>query len=109
MAWRPHGRARVNPNSPRAFGVDDRSGFLHNLNDLVWQTGWVGNRLVNLRILVSRRNLDKPNEQLRARILPPDPVSVPNSRPESYASEDLGESATQSATPPNPSLQIWDE
>jgi hypothetical protein len=50
-----------------------------------------------------------PNEQLRARIIPPDPVPVANPRPENYAAEDVGESATQSATPPNPSLQIWDE
>lgn len=90
MAWRPHGHAEVDPQAPSAFGVDDRSGMLHNLRDLTWQFDWRGNRLMNLRILVSARNLDRPQEQLRPIIPPPDPVPVMNSRPENYAAEDAG-------------------
>lgn len=90
MAWRPHGRARVDPTNPRAFGVSDRSGFLHNLTNLRWQFEWRGSRLINLRILVSDRDLDKPQEQLRPIILPQDPVPVLQPRPENYASEDQG-------------------
>ena len=85
MPWRPHGRARVNARRPEAAGVCDRCGFMYNVRDLQWQFQWAGARLQNLRILVCDTCLDIPQEQLRARILAPDPVPILNARPEPFA------------------------
>lgn len=89
MAWRFHGRARVDPTNPSAFGVCDRCGLLYNLNDLVWQFEFRGNQLVNLQIRVCTQTcLDKPQEQLRPQILPADPVPRWQPRPENYLAEE---------------------
>lgn len=85
MAWRPHGHIRVNARSPRAAGVCDRCSRWFNHSDLSWQWDWSGERLQNLRILVCRSCLDEPQQQLRARILSPDPVPIYNARPEPLA------------------------
>lgn len=82
---RIHGRARVDPQNPEAFGVCDRCRFLYNLVDLVWQHEWQGNRLVNLWLRVCRRCLDRPHEFTRPAILPPDPVPVWQPRPDNDA------------------------
>jgi hypothetical protein len=82
---RPHPRrARTNPRSPRAWGTCDRSGFITNHEKLQWQHDWRGTRIENLRILVSPDMLDQPQRQLGTIILPPDPVSLLNARPEQY-------------------------
>jgi hypothetical protein len=85
MSWRPHGHVRVNARSPNAAGICDRCGFAYNHNRLQWQWEWSGNRLINLRLLVCDRCLDVPQEQLRARVLTPDPVPIYNARPEPFA------------------------
>lgn len=85
---RPHGRARIDVNDPRALGVCDFCGFLYNLKDLRWQFEWIGPRLQNQRELVCRTCNDKPQEQLRTIVLPPDPIPVYNARPENYVSDD---------------------
>lgn len=82
---RPHGHVRVSARSPQAAGVCDRCGRMFQLNTLIWQWDWAGERLQNLRILVCEPCLDVPQEQLRARILGPDPVPVLNARPEPFA------------------------
>ena len=79
---RANGRARVNAKHPSAFGICDRDGFRYNLRDLIWQYEWSGIKLQNTRFLVCRRCLDKPNEQLRAYAVPPDPIPVRNPRPD---------------------------
>ena len=73
---RPHGKyARVNPQNPENFAQCDRCGFWRNGSDLVWQDEWSGTHLYNIRILVcSDRCYDRPQEQLRTIILPPDPI-----------------------------------
>lgn len=101
MAWRYHGRANVDATNPSAFGVSDRSGRWYNFRDLVWQYDWRGSRLMNLRILVPVQELDKPQQQLRPKIVPPDPVPIMNARPEQFAADDQGVSVTESVTPPN--------
>lgn len=85
MSWRYHGRAKVSPSSPSAFGVCDRCGIWHSLRDLQWQHQWSGTRLQNLRLLVCDRCLDVPQPQLKARIIPADPVPVFNARPEAFS------------------------
>lgn len=84
MPYRPHGRASVNPSSPRAWATCDRCGFNNNLEKLSWQYQWSGPQLRNTRILVCPTCLDKPAQFLKTIILPPDPVPVANARPENY-------------------------
>ena len=81
---RPHGRARVDPSSPRAFATCDRCGFLYNRHDLGRQFEWSGPKLQDQGILVCDVCLDRPQEQFRTIVLPPDPVSISDPRPESY-------------------------
>lgn len=65
----------------------DRCGFMYTLNDLTWQYQWAGTRLQNLRLRVCEDCMDIPQEQLRAIILPPDPVPVDQPRTEYYSAE----------------------
>lgn len=76
------GRARASMSNPRAFAVCDRCGFWFNHYILGWQFDWAGQAMVNKRILVCRLCLDKPQEQLRAIVLPADPVPIIQPRPE---------------------------
>ena len=49
---------------------------------------WGGTQLYNKKILVTPDMLDKPQRQLGTIILPPDPVSILNARPEPYYVEE---------------------
>ena len=82
---RPHGRAQVSSKNPQAFAICDRCGFLYNHKDLGWQYDWGGASLINKRILVCNPCMDEAQEQLRAIVLPPDPVPIVNPRTENYA------------------------
>ena len=79
---RPHGHARVDRNSPRAWGICDRCGFLYNLEDLQWQYVWAGTRTANTNLRVCNKCTDVLQEQLRVFVLPADPVPVANPRVE---------------------------
>ena len=94
---RPHGRAQVDPNDPRAFGQCDRCGHWFNLRDLQWQFEWGGTRTFNTRVLVCTGNncLDVLQEQLRSIILPPDPLPVLNARVPDFAYEEQTVRITQ--------------
>jgi hypothetical protein len=86
---RPHPRrARTNAAHPEAWGTCDRSGFITNQRSLQWQYEWGGTRLYNKRVLVAPDMYDKPQRQLGTIILPPDPVSILNARPEQYGMEE---------------------
>jgi hypothetical protein len=86
---RPHPkRTSTNTRSPRGWGTCDRSGFITNHEKLVWQFEWAGTQLINKRILVAPDMLDKPQRQLGTIILPPDPVSLLQARPEQYGMEE---------------------
>lgn len=74
-------RARVNPRNPQAFGICDRCGRQFNLVDLRNQFVLAGNAFNNTHLRVCRQCMDEPNEQLRARNIPADPVPVPDPRP----------------------------
>lgn len=83
---RPHPRrARVDASSPRAWATSDRNGMISNHEDMSFQYDWAGTGLVNKKILVSQDELDIPQRQLGAVILPPDPMPILNARPENYA------------------------
>jgi hypothetical protein len=79
------GRARTSARSPQAHAFCDRCGGRYNHVDLSWQMDWAGASMVNKRILVCHSCLDKPQEQLRAIILQPDPIPILNPRPGSNA------------------------
>jgi hypothetical protein len=79
------GRARTDPSNPKAHAICDRCGFRHNLINLQWQFDWRGAALQNLRILVCRDCLDTPQEQLRAIVVPADPVPIMNARVQDFA------------------------
>lgn len=74
-------RAPTNASAPEAQAVCERCGFIFQHSRLSWQWEWRGNSLTNIRRLVCRTCLDKPQEQLRPRILPPDPVPIKDPRP----------------------------
>lgn len=76
------GRAHTSASNPRAFAVCDRCGIWYNQFKLIFQFEYAGASLVNRRLLVCPTCLDVPNEQLRAIILPADPVPISNPRPE---------------------------
>lgn len=89
---RPHGKfAVVDASNPEAFAQCDRCGQWYNRSDLVWQDQWSGTHLYNIGQLVCRRVCyDKPQEQLRTIILPPDPPPVINARPPNFTYENDG-------------------
>jgi len=78
------GRAVCNPENPRAYGVCDHCGLWWNLFKLTYEYEWQGTKLINKRFRVCRDCKDRPNPQLKARLMPTDPVPVNDPRPEPY-------------------------
>jgi hypothetical protein len=76
---------------------------LYNHQDLNWQWQWAGLRLQNLRFLVCDRCLDIPQVQLKARIIPADPVPIMNARPEPFTLTGFGYDESNIMTMPTPS------
>lgn len=95
---RPHGRARVSARNSRAFAICDKCGFLYNHIDLQWQYDWAGASLINKRILVCDTCLDVPQNQLRAIVVPADPVPILNPRVQNYAQAETDDRTTQGNT-----------
>ena len=86
------GRARINPSSPQAAAVCDRCGFVLSHSQLGWQMDWMGAKLGNKRLLVCSRCMDRPQEQLRAIIIPADPMPVIQPRTQDYLTAEGGNS-----------------
>lgn len=84
MAYRPHGHASANPQSPSAWGRCDRCGFIYNHRALQFQFDYRGPRLTNLRFLVCQTCYDKPQAQLKPIMVTQDPLPIINARPEDY-------------------------
>ena len=105
---RPHGRAKVNPRSPEAWGICDNCSFLYNLSELRWQFTWAGNKLINTKQLVCRRCNDIPNVQLRAIVIPADPMPVMNPRVNNWqaAETDYRTTSGQNTTDPLTGIPI---
>lgn len=95
---RPHGRAKVSARNPRAFGICDRCGFLYNHVNLQWQYDWAGASLINKRILVCDECNDVPQSQLRAIVVPADPVPILNPRIQDYNTSESDYRITQGNT-----------
>jgi len=92
------GRASISSTSPQAAAVCDRCGFIYNHVNLRWQNDYRGRNLVNTRVLVCERCEDIPQAQLKPRVIPPDPVSIKNARPELYCQYETNTSTTQGNT-----------
>jgi len=95
---RPHGRASVSSRNPRAFGICDRCGFLYNHNRLQWQFDYAGAGLINKRILVCNPCNDVPQAQLRAIVIPADPIPIQNPRVQDYAAAETDNISTNPGT-----------
>lgn len=95
MAWHPYGHARINARAPDAFGICSRCEFLFNLNALGWQFEWAGSQLQNKQIMVCRKCMDVPQQQLRTFILSADPVPVMNAQPPNYNAMEVDYRVTQ--------------
>jgi hypothetical protein len=91
MSWRYTGKARTDANYPEAYGICDRCGFLFNLNpDLHYQYDYRGPQLVNLRLRVCPRCMDKPTIWFRPLVYPADPVPVADPRLPDYVAANQG-------------------
>ena len=78
------GRARTSASSPQAHAICDRCGFRCNHFQLKWQFDWAGASLINKRLLVCNPCYDTPQEQLRAIVVPADPVPIINPRVQDF-------------------------
>lgn len=88
------GRARTSPSNPRAHAICDRCGFRYNHFQLKWQYDWAGASMINKRILVCDRCYDEPQEQLRAIIIPADPVPIINPRVQDFVTAETNNRVT---------------
>lgn len=78
------GRARTSARSPRAHAICDRCGFRYNHDQLNFQMQWAGRTVINTQMLVCSHCLDNLQEQLRSIVIPPDPLPIPNPRPQAF-------------------------
>lgn len=88
------GRARTSARSPQAHAICDRCGFRYNHATLKWQFDWSGASLVNRRLLVCNSCYDEPQQQLRAIVIPADPVPIQNPRIEYFVNAETNNRAT---------------
>lgn len=97
------GHAITNPQSPRAFAECDACGRWWNHHKLRYKIEWQGTRLVNLRYLVCESCWDQPNQQLKSKRPPPDPIPIRDPRP-SRDVYPFDTSVVTTESPPGPSV-----
>jgi hypothetical protein len=100
------GRARTSASNPRAFAICDRCALWYNHVDLKWQYDWAGASLINKRILVCKTCYDEPQNQLRAIIVPADPMPIINPRVEPYAWDETDRRQVSGYNATNPQTGI---
>jgi len=100
------GRATTSATNPRAFAVCDRCAFWYNHDQLRWQMDWAGASLINKRMLVCNTCYDEPQQQLRAIIIPADPVPIINPRVEPYAWDEIDRRQVSGYNTTSPSTGI---
>ena len=88
------GRARISARNPQAAGVCDRCGFVYTHSTLRFQHDWAGASLINKKLLVCRTCYDVPQQQLRAIIIPADPVPIMNPRVQNYVEAETNKRVT---------------
>jgi hypothetical protein len=100
------GRARTSARNPQAFAICDRCALWYNHVDLKFQFDWAGASLINKRILVCNTCYDVPQNQLRAIIIPADPVPIINPRVEPYAWDEIDRRQVSGNNTVNPQTGI---
>ena len=100
------GRARTSASNPQAHAICDRCGFRYNLVNLKWQFDWRGASLMNIRLLVCNDCYDTPQEQLRAIIVPADPVPVMNPRIQDFVTAETNNRFTSGQNTVNATTNI---
>lgn len=82
------GRARTRIGSQSSQAVCDRCGIWYSIDALRFQYDWRGTALVNIRFLVCQECYDTPQEQLRAIVIPADPLPTVNARVEYFTRDE---------------------
>lgn len=100
------GRAKISSRNPQAAAICDGCGFVFSHSELRFQLQWSGNKLVNLKQLVCRRCNDIPQTQLRAIVLPADPMPIMNPRVQNYQAASTDYRATSGQNTVNPTTGI---
>lgn len=102
------GRARTSARSPQAHAICDRCGFRYNHVNLKWQFDWSGASLVNRQMLVCNSCYDEPQQQLRAIVIPADPVPIQNPRIEYFVNAETNNRVTsgQNSVDPTTGLPV---
>lgn len=100
------GRARTSAKNPQAHAICDRCGFRYNHVDLRWQFDWRGTSLQNIRLLVCNSCTDEAQQQLRAIVIPADPVPVVNPRIQDFAVSETNNILAQTPTTIDPTTGI---
>ena len=102
------GRARTSARNPQAHAICDRCGFRYNHVDLRWQYDWRGATIQNIRLLVCSPCYDTPQEQLRAIVVPADPVPINQPRIQDFVTAETNNRVTsgQGTTDPVTGLPI---
>ena len=100
------GRAKTDPNNPQAFAVCDRCGIWYNQVNLRWQYDWRGTSLQNIRLLVCSPCYDVPQEQLRAIVVPADPIPIQNPRIQDFVTAETNNRFTSGGNTVDPTTGI---
>ena len=100
------GRARISARNPQAIGVCDRCGIWYNHVNLRWQYDWRGASLQNLRLLVCNSCYDEPQSQLRAIVVPADPVPIVNPRIQDFVQAEMTYQTTSGQNTIDPTTGI---
>lgn len=82
------GRAVVSATNPRAQAVCDRCGIWTNFYRLRNQVAWRGAALLPTYIFVCDQCWDVPTEQLRALVIPADPLPIVQARTEPFLQDE---------------------
>lgn len=100
------GRARTSSSSPQAHAICDRCGFRYNHVRLNWQFDWAGASLINKRLLVCNTCYDTPQEQLRAIVVPADPMPIINPRVQDFVTAETSTRFTSGQNTVDPTTNI---
>ena len=100
------GRARTNPSNPQAHAICDRCGFRVNHVDLQWQYDWRGATMQNIRLLVCNTCYDTPQQQLRAIVIPADPIPIQNPRVQDWVTAETSNRFTSGQNTTDPTTGI---
>ena len=96
MTYRPHPKYASNDPRQGPWTSCDQCGLIWSQSSMRWETEYRGgNTPVRTGFLVCPRCVDPPSEQHKLQILPPDPPSFMNTRPENYVVDETNWMTTE--------------